>query len=108
VSTENETKAEVSSNVLYGLAMLGGLGLTFMIVAAGIGVVLPEVDSAFVGMIVALGFGLLVTSIGGWVIATRPFEHFDDITVPQYHGHHHEAHHEEVHPDEAHQEAASH
>jgi hypothetical protein len=107
VASENETKAAVSSNVLYGLAMLGGLGLTLMIVAAGIGVVLPEVDSSFVGMIVALGFGLLVTGIGGWVIATRPFENFDDITVPQYHGHH-ETHHEEIHTDEAHQEAATH
>jgi hypothetical protein len=109
VSTENETKTEVSSNVLYGLAMLGGLGLTFMIVAAGIGVLnLQDMDSSFVGMIVAIGFGLLVTSIGGWAIATRPFEHFDDITVPQYHGHHHEEVHAEVHTDEAHQEAANH
>ena len=105
MSTENETKPAVSQNVLYGLAMVGGLGMTLMIVAAGIGVVSPEIDNlaALVGLFVTLGLGLLIASIGGWVIATRPFEHFDDITVPQYHGHHHEEHHEE-----AQEEAASH
>lgn len=104
MSTENETKT-VSQNVLYGLAMIGGIGMTLMIVAAGIGVVSPDIDNlaGLVGLGVTLGLGLLIASIGGWVIATRPFEHFDDITVPNYHGHHHEEAHEEHH-----EEAASH
>jgi multisubunit Na+/H+ antiporter MnhB subunit len=106
--SQNETKPAVSQNVLYGLAMVGGLGLTLMIVAAGIGVLnLEDVDSSLVGLFVVLGLGLLIASIGGWVIATRPFENFDDITVAQYHGHHHEEHHEEAHED-APAEAASH
>lgn len=101
MSSENETKPQVSENVLYGLAMIGGLGLTFMILAAGIGVVSPEIDSGLVGLFVVLGFALIVASVGGWMIATRPFEHFDDINVPQYHGHHHEEAHEEVHEEAA-------
>lgn len=96
MSSEQETKAAVSQNVLYGLAMIGGLGMTLMIVAAGIGVVLPDVDSSLVALIVVLGFGLMIASVGGWVIAVRPHEHFDDITVPQYHGHHHEEAHEDA------------
>jgi hypothetical protein len=98
--SQNETKPAVSQNVLYGLAMVGGLGLTLMIVAAGIGVLnLEDLDGGLISLFVALGFGLLVASIGGWAIATRPFENFDDITVAQYHGHHHEEHHEEAHAE---------
>jgi hypothetical protein len=100
VSSENETKT-VSQNVLYGLAMVGGLGLTLMIIAAAFGVV-GAMDSSMVFTLVMLGAGLLIAAIAGWVIATRPFEHFDDITVPQYTGHHHEEHHEESHQEAAH------
>lgn len=96
MSSEQETKPAVSQNVLYGLAMVGGVGMTLMIVAAGIGVVLPDADSSLVALFVVLGVGLLIASVGGWVIATRPYENFDDITVPQYHGHHHEEAHEEA------------
>jgi hypothetical protein len=79
-----------SKSVLTGIAMIGGLGITLMMLALGIGVVLPDAPSDIIGLVVALGVGLLITSIAGWIIATRPYEHFDDITVPQYHGHHHE------------------
>jgi hypothetical protein len=78
-----------SKSVLTGIAMIGGLGITLMMLALGIGVVLPDAPSV-IGLVVALGVGLLITSIAGWIIATRPYEHFDDITVAQYHGHHHE------------------
>jgi ABC-type nickel/cobalt efflux system permease component RcnA len=94
VAPETET-TKASESTLTILAMLGGLGIVAMVVAAGIGVVLPEIDSGLVSLIVLAGAGFLVTSIGGWVIATRPYENFDDITVAQYHGHHHEEHHEE-------------
>lgn len=108
MSSENENnngtevQEKISGNVLYGLAMVGGIGMTLMIVAAAFGVV-GSLDSGMVGLLVVLGTGLLIASVGGWVIATRPYEHFDDITVPHYHGHHHEEAHEE-----AHQEAATH
>ena len=109
MSTENETKPAVSQNVLYGLAMIGGLGLTLMIVAAGIGVLnLDGFDNSIIGLFVGLGFGLLVASIGGWVIAVRPHENFDDITVAQYHGHHHEEHHEEAHAEGEQEAPAAH
>ena len=90
--TPETTKREVSKSVLTGIAMIGGLGITLMMLALGYGVIRPDAPSDIIGLVVALGVGLLITSIAGWVIAVRPHEHFDDITVPQYHGHHHEEH----------------
>ena len=88
--TQEQTQPEISKSILTGISMIGGLGITLMMVAAGVGVVLPEAPSNIIGLIVALGVGLLITSVAGWIIAARPHEHFDDITVPQYHGHHHD------------------
>ncbi len=93
-----ETTQESNQNLLVGLSMLGGLGITIMVVAAAIGVVVTDVDSGVVGLSVLVGAALLVASIGGWIIAERPHEHFDDINVPQYTGHHHD----EEHGDDAH------
>lgn len=93
--TQEKEQAKVSDSVLTGISMLGGLGITLMMVAAGVGVVLPDAPSDIVGLVVALGAGLLVTSIAGWVIAVRPHENFDDINVPLYHGHHHDDEHSE-------------
>jgi hypothetical protein len=84
-----ETKEESREGVLTGIALIGGLGITMMVLAAGIGVVLPDADSAFAGLITLIGLGLLVTSIGGWVILVRPYENFDDISIPLDEGHHH-------------------
>ncbi|MCA9912506.1 MAG: hypothetical protein KC496_04140 [Anaerolineae bacterium] len=92
-----ETKQEISENLLIGLSMLGGSGIVLMVIAAGIGVVVADVDSGLVGLIVLIGAALLVAGIGGWVIAVRPYEHFDDINVPMDTGHHH---HEEEHDEE--------
>ena len=100
MSVATETTHEVqdvpqpkaSQSVLTGIAMIGGLGITLIMLALGIGVVRPDAPSDIIGLIVALGVGLLITSIAGWIIATRPYEHFDDITVPQYHGHDHDEH----------------
>jgi len=91
-----ETKQEISESLLVGLSMLGGLGITMMVVAAGIGVVVSDVDSGLIGLTVLVGAALLVAAIGGWVIAVRPYENFDDINVPMDTGHHHDDdHHEE-------------
>lgn len=90
--TSETTQPQVSKSVLRGIAMLGGLGITLMMVAAGTGVVLPDAPSDIIGLVVALGAGLLITAIAGWIIGVRPHEHFDDITVPQYHGHQHDEH----------------
>ncbi|MDQ7024479.1 MAG: hypothetical protein Q9P01_11395 [Anaerolineae bacterium] len=103
--TQDKEQAKVSESVLTGIAMIGGLGVTLMIVAAGVGVVLPDAPSDIVGLVVALGAGLLVTSIAGWVVAVRPHEHFDDINVPLYHGHQHD---DDDHGDENAEDSDSH
>lgn len=88
-----ETKKEASQTVLTGLAMIGGLGVTLMMLAAGIGVVLPDADSSLLGLITLIGAGLLFTGIAAWIITVRPYEHFDDITVPAPDQHHHHEEH---------------
>lgn len=90
-----ETKEEPSEGLLMGIAMIGGLGITMMVLAAGIGVVLPNADSTLAGMVTLVGAGLLFTSVAGWVIIVRPYENFDDITQALDDGHHH--HEEEEH-----------
>ena len=101
--TQENEQPKVSDSVLTGISMIGGLGITLMIVAAGVGVVLPDAPSDIIGLVVAIGAGLLITSIAGWMLAVRPHEHFDDINVPKYHGHHDHDEHTEAetaHADE--------
>ena len=98
MASEQETQTTVETSnetVLSILAMLGGLGITLMVVAAGVGVVWENADSGLIGLIVMAGAGFLVASVGGWVMVVRPHENFDDISQPLYHGHHHEEDHAE-------------
>ncbi|GAB5491459.1 MAG: hypothetical protein Phog2KO_16740 [Phototrophicaceae bacterium] len=99
---ETQTTTEASNETALSiLAMLGGLGITLMVVAAGVGVVWTNADSGLIGLIVMAGAGFLIAAIAGWVIVVRPHENFDDINEPMYHGHHHEEDHAE---DDAHAE----
>lgn len=77
----------------FGLALLGGIGLTIMIVALGLGVVGtdPSTENT-VGVLFLLGLLLLIVGVGAWVGVTRPFEHFDDITQAKDTGHGHGSH----------------
>lgn len=84
------------------LSMLGGLGLTVIIVGLIIGVVDPAGNSSAIGLLVLTGFACLLGAILGWIAVGQPHKHFDDINVPQYHGDHHEAHHDD------HSQAAQH
>lgn len=98
MASEQETQETNETNnetILTILAMIGGLGITAMLVAAGYGVVMENADGNIIGLFTMAGAGLLVAGIGGWVIVTRPFENIDDITVPNYHGHHHDDHAED-------------
>lgn len=97
--TQENEQPKVSENVLVGISMIGGLGIFMALVAVGIGVVLPDAPSDIVGLTVAVGVGLLITSIAGWTLVVRPHENFDDINEPLYHGHHHDDH------DDAHGES---
>lgn len=105
MASENEvqnTPENANDSVLTLLAMLGGLGITIMVFAAGVGVVWENADSGLIGLFVMIGAGLLISGIGGWIIVVRPHENFDDITVPMYHGHHHDEHDEHSEEDAAH------
>lgn len=79
---------------IIGLAMLAGAGVTIIMLALTVGVIIPNVDSGLIGLSLLVGFGLLVMGVGGWVGVVQPHKNFDDITQPQYHGHHDDDHDE--------------
>jgi hypothetical protein len=88
VTEEHSTQSEnqPSRLTLYGLAMVGGLGITMMIIAATIGVIGgAELDAAstnLIGLSVVAGLLLLIIAIGFWIGLVRPHADFDDINVP--------------------------
>ncbi len=85
----------MSKPVPFGLALAAGLGLILMILALAFGAVQgSSANSTVIGVTFAGGLALLIAGIIGWLAAVQPFNHFDDINVPQYTGHH-EEHHEE-------------
>ncbi|NWF68933.1 MAG: hypothetical protein HXY40_07595 [Chloroflexi bacterium] len=89
------------TSVSLGLALVGGLGVTLMCVAGGIGVIEgANADSGVIGLLFAGGLGLFIVGAAGWFFVEQPHKHFDDIEQPMYHGH------EEHHQDEAHGEEA--
>lgn len=98
VATETEHSNNQLNNpqVLTGLAMIGGLGLTVMIVAFGYGVVDSSADSGLIGMALVAGGLLVLGASVAWFFVVEPHKHFDDINKPMYHGHHdhneHDAH----------------
>ena len=82
-----------SKTLQVGLAFIAGIGLTLMIVVAGVGVVNDSIDGSALGIIFAIGVAMLISGIIGWFAVVRPHTHFDDINQPMYHGHdHHDEH----------------
>jgi hypothetical protein len=78
-----------SRSVLVGLAFVAGIGLTLMVIAAGIGVIGgPAAESPTLSLLFIIGTAMLATGIIVWFAVVRPDTHFDDINVPMYHGHH--------------------
>lgn len=94
MTEENNTQSENQPNrtTLYSLAMVGGLGITMMIVAATIGVIggteLDANSTNLIGLSIVAGLLLLIVAIGFWLGLVRPFENFDDINVPAEPEHH--------------------
>lgn len=75
----------------FGLAMLGGTGLTVMMVSLSVGVIQGAgADSRAIGLGFALGLALLITGVAGWIAVVRPFTNFDDINIPKDIPHHEE------------------
>lgn len=81
--------------------MVGGLGITMIVIALGAGVVVPDADNNFVGLVVLTGLVCLLGAIGGWLAVAQPYRHFDDINVPAEEDHHHTSHADENHADAA-------
>ena len=78
-----------------GLALLAGLGVIVLVLAAIVGV--TDSDADFVGLLFALGVALFVAGLAAWLGVVRPWENFDDISRPADTGHHHVEHdHDEV------------
>ena len=82
----NNTNEQSSGRLHYGLAMVGGLGMTLMILGASVGVVygstLDAESTHTLGLLIVIGLFLLALAIAFWLGWARPFERFDDINVP--------------------------
>jgi hypothetical protein len=60
-----------------------------MIIALGIGVIGGDQAAGdSLGLLFIVGLALLILGFAGWFSVVQPHKNFDDITVPQYTGHH--------------------
>ncbi|MDE2776761.1 MAG: hypothetical protein OXI77_12535 [Chloroflexota bacterium] len=88
----NSQQDQPSKLTHYGLAMVGGAGMTLLILGASLGVIYGAVLDAetthSIGLALVLGLLLLILSIGFWLGWARPFERFDDINAPAEPEHH--------------------
>jgi ABC-type nickel/cobalt efflux system permease component RcnA len=72
--------SQVSKNLLLALSTIGGIGITLMIVVAGVGVVEgANADSQSLNLYFGLGSLMLVGSCLAWFAIVRPDKNFDDI-----------------------------
>ncbi len=89
MTTENNNPRK---STLTNLAMLGGLGITFIVVGLGLGAIGGETLDAnqanLVGLTVVAGLILLIAALVAWMGVVRPFDNFDDISVPLVEEHH--------------------
>lgn len=89
---QNLEMAGPSRLTKYGLAMVGGVGMTLLILGASIGVIygagLGAESTHSLGLALIVGLLLLMLAIGFWLGWVRPFERFDDINVPAESEHH--------------------
>jgi cytochrome c biogenesis protein CcdA len=95
-SGSNRFVTQPSRQLQIGLAFVAGIGLTLMVVVAGVAVVDPTLDSGSLGILFAVGVAMLISGIIAWFAVVRPDTHFDDINVPMYHGH---DHHDDAHAE---------
>lgn len=89
---QSNMNAQPSKLTQYGLAMVGGAGMTLLILGASIGVIygasLDATSTHSLGLALVIGLFLLILAIGFWLGWARPFERFDDINVPAEPEHH--------------------
>ncbi len=75
--------------LLFGLAMVAGIGLVLMIIALGAGVTTDTQGGDGLLFVFLVGLAMLVIGVGAWVVVVQPFRHFDDINQPLDDGHGH-------------------
>lgn len=81
--------------LMFGLAMVTGIGIILMILVLGLGVVEGnEANTQEFGMIFALGLLMTIAGAIAWTAVVRPFKNFDDINQPLEDDHHAHAHDE--------------
>lgn len=92
VADDQNGGAQPSRLTQYCLAMVGGAGMTLLILGASIGVIyganFDGESTHSLGMMLVVGFFLLILAIGFWLGWVRPFERFDNINVPAETEHH--------------------
>ena len=72
------------------LSIIGGIGLTLMMIAMGVGVVQgATTNSNILGAVFWTGLIMLIGATIGWFGVSQPYKYIDDINQPQYTGHHH-------------------
>lgn len=87
MSGETNTTHETGQNSLtLGLSLLGGLGVTLMIVAGGVGVIGGDANT--IGLLFVSGLALFITGALAWAGVVQPWAHFDDINIPAPDEHH--------------------
>ncbi|MDX1992943.1 MAG: hypothetical protein SF029_11155 [bacterium] len=89
-STPNTATAPATvtgnNSLTLGLALLGGLGVTLMIVALAAGVVGAE--GGTVGLLLLAGLAMLIGAAVAWGAVVQPWTHFDNINLPAEDDHH--------------------
>ena len=89
---ERGSAMQPSRLTLYGLAMVGGLGMTLMILGTAAGVIfgasLDAQSTHSLRLLIVVGLLLLALAIGFWLGFVRPFQRFDDINIPAEPEHH--------------------
>lgn len=98
MSTET-TNTPQNQQLTVSLALVGGAGITVIVIAFFIGVVDTTANSSVIGLAILAGLLALAGAIIAWFAVVQPHKHFDDINVPLYHGHDHHA--EEHHDDDS-------
>lgn len=91
MTTEKSNPRTGNNAMTVGLAAVAGVGFSLMTVALAIGVINGNsADENTIRLVFTGGAALFVVGLIAWGAVVRPWENFDDINVPQYHGHHHE------------------
>ena len=91
MATDKSNPRTGNNAMTVGLAAVAGTGFALMAVALAIGVINGNsADEDTIRLIFTGGAALFIVGLIAWGAVVRPWENFDDINVPRYHGHHHD------------------